>query len=191
MGRKIAQQLPPRLTTRARNKDTHPAAAVGLAPKLRGSREEIQRRHALSAQEKKDKIVADAQARLHAAEIEDRLRQEDIDRERIANHPPDPSSPFRAPETTDERVLVTVNERLDMSDDDSGQEYRPPSAPESDTDESKNEVESEDDDDIQQVHQASRRQQRKPRRDDISALRHTTVASVTNTGGKRKAEYNG
>ncbi|KAG6806380.1 hypothetical protein H0H92_011552, partial [Tricholoma furcatifolium] len=79
MGGKIAQQLPPGLKTRARNKDTHPAAAVGLAPKLRGSREEIQKRQVLSAQEKKDKIAADAQARLHAAEVEDRLRQEDIE----------------------------------------------------------------------------------------------------------------
>ncbi|KAG6912922.1 hypothetical protein DXG01_011118, partial [Tephrocybe rancida] len=71
--------------------------------------------------------------------------------------------------------------------DDSGQEYKPPPAPQDDEESDDLTVESEDEDIVQDQPAKQPGRKRKPRRNDISALRETDVAS--GTPGKRKAGY--
>ncbi|KAG6912924.1 hypothetical protein DXG01_011115, partial [Tephrocybe rancida] len=190
--------LPPGLTTRAANKSAHPAAAVGLAPKSRASREAAQEKHERAQQEKKDKDEREACARHNAAEIEDRLRREDIEREQIANHPPSSNSmPFQSPAVAPQKsggttqqshsgqsAPIIIDDPNDTGDD-SGQEYKPPPAPQDDEESDDLTVESEDEDIVQDQPAKQPGRKRKPRRNDISALRETDVAS--GTPGKRKA----
>ncbi|KAG6852257.1 hypothetical protein C0991_001508, partial [Blastosporella zonata] len=75
------QPIPPGLSTRPQNKATHPAKKAGVAPIRRRPHEEIAREKEKIAHEKEQKIQRDAHARVRAAQIEDRLHQEDLDRE--------------------------------------------------------------------------------------------------------------
>ncbi|KAG6914488.1 hypothetical protein DXG01_016962 [Tephrocybe rancida] len=157
-GIKIPQQLPPGLKTRSGNKTTHPAAAAGLVPKPRASREEAQEKRDQLAREKKEKDAAAVEAQLRAAEVEDTLRREDLDRELMANHPPHSgASMFKPPANT--AVRSTAKELAAVSSHthdttpgyesgdsgiNSGKEYVPPPAPDGDSD---SDIESEDSDD--------------------------------------------
>ncbi|KAG6807469.1 hypothetical protein H0H92_007350, partial [Tricholoma furcatifolium] len=79
--------ISPGLQTRARNKTVHPAKDAGVAPIPRRSHAETMAEKAQIAEEKHQQAEREAQAKLRAVQIEDRLRQEDMDREKNGNHP--------------------------------------------------------------------------------------------------------
>ncbi|KAG6917984.1 hypothetical protein DXG01_016994 [Tephrocybe rancida] len=168
MAGKITQQLPPGLSTRAGNKTTHPGAAAGLALKLHGSREETQKKHELAEQQKrrrKQRLVCDCR----------QLRSRIGFVVRILNY-----AGLTHQRGSQASVIV---DGLDRSDN-SGQEYLPPPAPSKDEESDKESDEPKSEEVVQVQDQGSKGgQKRKPRHDDISALRTTDVASATNTGG--------
>ncbi|KAG6852483.1 hypothetical protein C0991_011593 [Blastosporella zonata] len=81
------QPIPPGLSTCPQNKVTHPARKAGVAPIRRRPHEEIARDKEKIAHEKQQKIQRDAQARVKAAQIKDRLHQEDLDCKIHGNYP--------------------------------------------------------------------------------------------------------
>ncbi|KAG6825099.1 hypothetical protein H0H92_004702, partial [Tricholoma furcatifolium] len=94
------QQLPPGLQTRAANKNVHPVAAAGVAPKPRGTRAE-QRDNRDRREKNKAEIEHNrAQARARAAQVEDNLQAEDKERDAEALRPRARDvAVFRAPST--------------------------------------------------------------------------------------------
>ncbi|KAG6874333.1 hypothetical protein C0992_007887, partial [Termitomyces sp. T32_za158] len=193
-GTKVTQQLPPGLNTRASNKSVHPAAAAGLLPKPRTSRAEAQEKHKRLAQEQRDEAEKNLHAQEHAAEVEDALRHEDLERELTADRPPHSLvTPFKpvvkgqqktSENTSGSNSQLNIHNEFMDSDQDRDEDYTPPPAPE---EEDSNLLE---DDDVAnaniQDQQSKQARIQKPRRDDISRFRETNIAS--GTGGKRKAE---
>ncbi|KAG6808919.1 hypothetical protein H0H92_002375 [Tricholoma furcatifolium] len=86
-GRRGGQEVPQGLKTHPTNKNVHPAAAAGVAPKPCGSRTEKKENRKLREKQKAAIEDKEAQARIQAAEIEDRLQEEDDYRDSAANHP--------------------------------------------------------------------------------------------------------
>ncbi|KAG6852116.1 hypothetical protein C0991_002981, partial [Blastosporella zonata] len=185
MAPKITQQLPPGLQTRAQNKGTHPGVTAGLDPKPRRTSAQAKVEHERKEQEKHDKKEKIAQSKLYAATIKDQIQ--------VPTFKPPPKNPKKntlqpndsSPEPTPKRVLhphantktrYTSPMRLDDND-----EYRPPAPMDKNNKEDSDNQENDITDWPQDVN-LSVSSRCKPRRNDITALRITDVAS-----GKRVA----
>ncbi|KAG6807498.1 hypothetical protein H0H92_007275, partial [Tricholoma furcatifolium] len=172
MGHKIKQQLPPPISTRTRNKDAHPAVKAGVTPKPRRSAAQME----LDREDRRVEDERQAMAKSRVAEVEDQLRQEDLDRDSVANRPPVSEKAVFQPQRHSKNVL---NNKKELSQEKLGQlpdesdsldEYQPISELD---EESESYGDPEDD---------TRKQ--KPTRDDIIALRKTNIA----TGQQKSVE---
>ncbi|KAG6898429.1 hypothetical protein C0992_004140 [Termitomyces sp. T32_za158] len=186
--KKLVQPLPPAIQTRIANKTTRPAANAGLIPKTRATKEEVQQKRDQLAKEAKSRSDQVAQAQQHVAEIEDRLRHEDIERDATANHPPHSGATSFKPSAR--RVSNQCLLPDDNSDIQSGEEYQPPASKNEDQDEDASSSDLEEpnvEDGMVDDQQIKRHGNAKPRHEDISTLRATD--DVTGTPGlKRKAD---
>ncbi|KAG6825115.1 hypothetical protein H0H92_004666 [Tricholoma furcatifolium] len=181
MGRNIKQQLPPPIGTRTRNKDAHPAVKAGVTPKPRRSAAQMELDRAQNIEDRHIEEERQAFAKSRVAEIEDRLRQEDLDRDSAANHPPVSEKAMFQPQTRSKNVLNNKKdfsqEKLGQSpanydDGDSLDEYQPVPDAEEESDSCGN-----PEDDGQRVEHIKQARKRKPTRDDITALRKTNIAA--------------
>ncbi|KAG6808989.1 hypothetical protein H0H92_002079 [Tricholoma furcatifolium] len=191
-GRRPGQEALQGLKTHPGNKNMHPAAAAGVAPKPRGSRAEQKENRELREKQKATIEDKEAQARIQAAEIEDRLQEEDYYRDSAANHPAPRNVLHFRPTFVEKNATQRHNgsrEALVPERDDSGSsgdEYTQPdsSEDEEESDDLQDEVEEEDNQ--QAVQQRGKKS--KFHREHVSTLRKS---DVTRTGpvisGKRKA----
>ncbi|TRM57975.1 hypothetical protein BD626DRAFT_573964 [Schizophyllum amplum] len=94
--RKIAVELPPALTTRSKNRDSHPGSVVVNAQQRRRTTAEVQAAREAEEQRAADE-EAEKQRRLKkVADIEDGLDQEDVQRDKDAFTGPQESRILRA-----------------------------------------------------------------------------------------------
>ncbi|KAG6886610.1 hypothetical protein C0992_003183, partial [Termitomyces sp. T32_za158] len=145
------------------------------------------------AQEQRDKADKNLHAQEHAVEVEDALRQEDLERELTADCPPRSLVTSFKPvvkgqqktseNTSGSNSQLNIHSEFADSDQDRDEDYIPPPAPE---EEGSDLLE---DDDVAnaniQDQQFKQARIQKLQCDDISQFRETNIAS--GTGGKQKA----
>ncbi|KAK7001905.1 hypothetical protein R3P38DRAFT_3283719 [Favolaschia claudopus] len=201
----------PGLTTRAGNKNIHPAQLAGLVPKTAEERAEDNER-AAEVKAQSDRTKDSALAAIAA--IEDEQRRKDIEYGETAHHPPPPARPQRrirtpqlSPEEEEEmnlgknlqflplEFLFTCNADPEANDSESGDSdsFRPP-------DESNDSGDDEDEPDASEDDEGAsaappRKKNKKFSRADIQAARQTQditgTPEIGGGGGKRKANDNG
>ncbi|KAG6808425.1 hypothetical protein H0H92_004154 [Tricholoma furcatifolium] len=169
---KQKRPLPPPIGTRTQNKEAHPAVKAGVTARPRRSGEQVEAERIRKSQEKRQREEEEDRSRSHAAEIEDQLRQEDIQRELTANHPPTGTTEVFRPyslrgEKSDQAVIRTSHLEEDEASD-GVDEFKPSSGPESEDDE-------EEEDGLEEE-LVKRYRKRKPSCKDITALRKTDIA---------------
>ncbi|KAK7001877.1 hypothetical protein R3P38DRAFT_2795332 [Favolaschia claudopus] len=207
--RRRNQPSGPGLTTRAGNKNIHPAQLAGLVPKTAEERAEEKGR-AAETKAQSDHTKDTALAAIAA--IEDEQRREDIEYGETANHPPAPARPHRQTQTpqfsAEEEEEMDSGKNLSCltlefvftcisdpeADDSSGSDaFRPPDDSNDSSDDEEDPDNSEGDEDASAA--IPRKKKKKFSRADIQAVRQTQdiagTPEIGGVGGKRKAKDNG
>ncbi|KAG6805828.1 hypothetical protein H0H92_013817, partial [Tricholoma furcatifolium] len=170
---KQKRPLPPPIGTRTQNKEVHPAVKAGVTARPRRSGEEVEAERTRKSQEKRQREEEEDRSRSHAADIEDRLRQEDIQRELTANHPPTATTevfrPYSLRGEKNNQAVIRPSHVEEDDESDGVDEFKPSSGPESEDDE-------EHQDGLEEEEPVKRDRKRKPSRKDITALRKTDIA---------------
>lgn len=97
------------IETRTKNKTTHPGQVVNDAKQKRRTHEEMEKIRAEDSRMQEEKTVEQAENLQKAADIEDRMRKEDINR-RSSNRRATGQAPFRP--LASSTSSTTINEQL-------------------------------------------------------------------------------
>jgi hypothetical protein len=89
----------PTIQTRSRNKTSHPGQVVNDAKQKRRTHEEMERIRADETRMRQEKVAEQARSIQKAADVEDQMRWEDINR-RSSNRNATGQAPFRRPSAT-------------------------------------------------------------------------------------------
>ncbi|KAF8809369.1 hypothetical protein BYT27DRAFT_7094606 [Phlegmacium glaucopus] len=194
------------IRTRNTNKGSHPGKVVNDARQKHRSPQEMEKVHAEETRIREEKDWDKVQKIQQAAQIEDRLRKEDIDRRASncnsmghAQYHPGHTVPPTATEGTNRASFLEpkASDPVDAEDPDTstGDEYSPPPV---EADDGESEVEGSDleleDEEDDKPKKSKKGKEPKPSRVDIRAARHVgsaVPASLTTTArfdGKRKAD---
>jgi hypothetical protein len=104
----------PIIQTRTRNKTSHPGQVINDAKQKRRSHEEMEKIRADETRMRQEKEVEQAENIQKAADVEDRMRREDINR-RSSNRQATGQAPFRPPSAT---ISADVEDRMPVHRED-------------------------------------------------------------------------